>query len=263
MLIDARNALVESAAGQLPSHISASQIGLFVRCPESYRHQRILGATSTRGSALTIGSGVHKGIETYLRSLNERITQGEREQRAMMAAGDSVDDADPTLHDEADEAMRLVQAWIRTAPKIIPVALEDRIEVDLPGTAATLVGYVDCVATDRLIDFKTNKSRVQKPKGDWTLQARLYQAAHGLDLDFHVIVKTKDPQVQHGADLRVRYDKDKTHQALAYAADVHGRITRLYETLGPYEPWPTDGVLHPWACSLCAARTSCPMGELA
>lgn len=260
MVVDLTRVLSEGAAGELPSHISASQISAFHRCAEAYRQTRILGVTSEPESNLTVGLGVHKGIETYYRSLGERITPGEREQRAMMAAGDYVDDTDPTAHDDADEAMRLVQTYIRDAPKITPVALEERIEVDLPGTSATLVGRLDCLAEDRIVDFKTSKSTVSKPAGDWKLQAWLYQAAHGLPAEWHVLVKTKEPKIVYGPDLRVPYDREKTRHALEFAAQTRKRIEHLYETLGPDQPWPTNGVLHMWACGKCPVRHSCPMG---
>lgn len=260
MVIDAKSALRESEAGELPSHISASQIALFSRCAEAYRQERILGVSSEPVSALTVGSGVHKGIETYYRSFGERITEGEREQRAVMAAGDLVDDADPTAHEDADQAMRLVQTYIREAPKIKPFRLEERVEVDLPGTTATLVGYIDCLAEDRIVDFKTSARSVSKPSGAWLLQARLYQAAHWLPAEWHVLVKTKEPKLLHGADLRIPYDAEQTKRALEFAAQTRKRIEHLYETLGPNQTWPTDGVLHPWACGKCPVRHTCPMG---
>jgi len=263
MVVDLTRVLSEGAAGELPSHISASQISLFARCPEAYRQERILGTSREPVSALTVGSGVHKGIETYFRSLTERMTQSEREQRAILAAGDHVDDTDPTAQDEAEAAMDLVQLYVREAPKIQPVALEERFEVDVPGSTVTLVGFIDCLTSDRIIDFKTSNKAVASPSGAWKLQAWLYQAAHGLDTDFHVLVKTREPKLLHGVDLRVPYDKTQTRHALEFAAQTRRRIEHLYETVGPDQPWPAEGVLHPWACGSCSARFSCAMGGAA
>ena len=42
MVVDLTRVLSEGAAGELPPHISASQIALFSRCAEAYRQERIL-----------------------------------------------------------------------------------------------------------------------------------------------------------------------------------------------------------------------------
>lgn len=261
MVVDLARALRDSPSGELPAHFSQSQLGVFLQCPERYRVEYVQGVKASASSALQVGSGVHKGIETYLQLRDARITKSEREQRAIIAAGDYIDDQHEGA-EEAEQAVRLVETFVRQAPPIEPVALEERIEVDLPGCDVPLVGYIDCVTADSIIEFKTAARSVNKPTGVWKVQAWLYQAAYARDMRWMVLVKNKEPKLLHGHQLRVAYDQETTRRALDLAASARKRIEQLYETIGPEQEWPLQGVLHPWACGMCAARAACIYGEV-
>lgn len=279
MVVDVSSAFAPSDdAARLPDHVSFSQLALMIRCPESYRQTRLLGMRGPASEALTLGSGVHAGIQAYYESFrtDARISKSEREQRATIAAADAVDDiVDRALNggsgicfdDPAaieDQAAELVQAYIRDRPAHVkPVAVEKEIRVTLPDSDIPLIGRVDLEAETSLVEIKTSASRVNTPKTDWKVQAWIYQAAIPKPVEWHVLVKNKTPLLLSSAALAVPYDETVTRKALGLASATLERIRKLYDERGPYEEWPTDGMLHPWACSMCDARAACPMGSAA
>src|SRR5262249_3217153 len=72
----------------------------------------------------------------------------------------------------------------RVAPRIQPIAAEREVWVDL-GLGAPLKGYCDVVREHTVIDVKTGKQAVKKPKEDWRIQATAYGEALGKPVEFH------------------------------------------------------------------------------
>lgn len=262
-----------------PRHLSHSRVELFAKCPEAYRQRYLRGVRGLPSEPLATGTMTHAIIGAYYQSLMKkpRMSKAEREQTSLDAAGDImvglVDEARKAGHplpferdpdDVEEQAVELGRVYIKQRPQHVkPVAIERKIEVDLGDDLPPLVGYVDVEAEASLVEIKTTSRAVSKPIGSWILQGLIYQSAIPKPVEYHVLVKTKEPRLLVSSALALAYDRDQSRRALEVVRHVARSIIRLTETVGPDEAWPMLGVSHPWACSMCDARPACPMGSAA
>lgn len=270
------------SAGALPPHISFSQIDAFNRCPRSYQAQRIHGVREPVQEALAVGSSVHHAIGAYFTSLmrQTRIAKSQREMEALQAGSDLLDDIvdkainepdqqlgfERDINDVENEVEQLVLTYIKERPAFKPSGVEEPIRLDLPDADIPLIGSIDAVGEDAagqpvILEIKTSKATVNKPKGSWRLQALIYQAARpGYRADFHVLVKNKTPKLVHGAALSQQYDANASREALNLANQTAHQIQTMFDKFGAEEPWPATGALHPFACGFCPIKTTCKLG---
>lgn len=268
-LVDLTSAFDQDACGgELPTHISFSQLDLMIRCPEAWRQRYLVGTRGPATTALAVGSGVHAGIAAMYDLLRDKPTASKRalvdtaEEHAIhtIAGIETTRDAD----DPNPTTISLLNTYVEQRPTHIrPVETEKRIEVVLPDSDIPLIGYVDVEAEHQLVEVKTSSRKVSSPTGAWRVQAWLYQAAIPKPVEWHVLVKTKTPTLLVSAELAAPYDPVVTAKAIGLASATLERIQSLYAERGPDEEWPVDGVVHPWACSLCDARYACPVGAAA
>ena len=260
----------ETSSSILPDHVSFSQLDLMIRCPEAWRRRYLMGQRGTSSPALAIGSSVHAGIAAMYEQLrtNPKASKQKLRDTAVQTAANTLADIETrdslTLDVEADETTALLEVYAAQRPTHVkPVAIEKPITVSLPDSDISLIGYVDCEAEDSLIEIKTSSRKITVPTGAWKVQAWLYQAAIPKPVEWHVLVKTKTPILITSAALAVPYQGQVSRKAVMLASATLERIHKLYEQRGPYEEWPTEGILHPWACSTCDARSECSMGRKA
>jgi len=76
-----------------------------------------------------------------------------------------------------------------------PIQVETRFEVDIPGVAVPVIGYIDVNEALRAIERKTARAKTVVVKPGWRLQGLVYQYAKRQPVDYHVSVKTKTPAV--------------------------------------------------------------------
>jgi hypothetical protein len=274
----------ERAPGILPDHVSFSSVDLFLRCPESWRARYLSNQRGPASEPLAVGSSVHAGIAAYYDSLRTqaRIAKSEREQIGIQAASDELDDiVDRALNDGPgldfaraipdvdEEVISLVTTYIKQRPNHIkkPVAIEEKFALKMPDSDIEVWGYIDLEAetatgTNTLVEIKTSGRMISKPTGSWKIQAWLYQNARPLPMEWHVLVKraTGNHELVAHAGLAVPYDELLARQALSLVSSTLERVQTLYAQRGPDEEWPLSGILHPWACSTCDARSSCVYG---
>ena len=250
----------------LPDHVSFSQLDLMIKCPEAWRQRYLVGTRGSASTALAIGSGVHAGIAKlydHLRA-NPKVSKKTLVMAATEAAIGELDTrtVDEWNRPEIETATEhLLEVYATERPTHVkPIATEQEIRVDLPDSDIPLKGFVDVVAETSLVEIKTSNRKITVPTGAWKVQAWLYQAAIPKPVEWHVLVKQKQPLLITSAALAVPYDAIVTQKALGLASATLERIQKLYEQRGPYEEWPTDGILHPWACSTCDARPTCSIG---
>jgi hypothetical protein len=144
-----------------------------------------------------------------------------------------------------------------------PLSVETRVEADF-GLPVPVIGYADCLTEPSVIDIKTGKSARQQIKPEWRIQAAVYSTITGLPVDFHCVAASEKqhrasvftPLESPGLSLwlppEARHETQRNVRAMAWMAH------HFMETLGPDEPWPTTGQVHPWACSWCSFRSGCP-----
>jgi hypothetical protein len=256
----------------MPDHISASQLSMFQRCPEQWRRRYLLGQKERPGGALVWGSADHYAHE---QNFTQKITSGvdiprsdvelafvEGFDRAIErngGAGEIVWDDKPGSM--KDQGVALVGAYHdRVSPHVQPVTVEEKFKLQIPGVPVPVIGYVDVTTAETGIERKTAKRKESKPKPDWVIQGRLYQAVKHLPIEWHLSVKTKVPGIyapglgQRELSLPlVQATVDSTMVLVRTLAQAMLAYMRMY---GPHEPWP-GGITHPWACDFCGFRPTC------
>lgn len=265
-VIDSSLAFVNAEAGALPDHVSFSQLDLMIRCPEAYRQRYLVGTRGPAARPLVIGSGVHAGIAALYDSLrdNPKTSRKTLLEHAEAAAYETTMLANVYEHEDRDELLaesrHLLEVYASERPTHVkPVATEKKIEISVSDSDIPLVGYVDVEAETSIVEIKTSSRKITVPTGAWKVQAWIYQAAIPKPVEWHVLVKQKQPLLITSAALAVPYDAIVTRKALGLASATLERIQKLYEQRGPLEEWPQDGILHPWACSTCDARDACSL----
>ena len=263
--------IIEAPERRLPTHLSASQISLYNSCPESWRLKYIEGATRPAGVQLRVGSAVHAGAEAFYRELRDsadpfsvtRVDDAVRATRDYFAYTSEIL-VDQTDQAAEDEAARLIEVYIQEAPFVMPVLIEESFTLALPDSDLPLVGRIDLTTTSgQLIDIKTSKASVSRPKPDWKLQARLYQAAfEDHDFAWHVLVKNKAPKLLVNSDLELAYDARMIRHTVEFASRVAASIQHNYQT-NPDGPWLQSGATHQYACSFCNGASLCAFGDTA
>ena len=262
-------------------HWSPSSLSMARRCPEQFRRRYILGHKERPGSALVIGTAVHKGVE---RNCGQKIES--HIDLPMVDLLDWYDDegwpwsvndeqektGQEILWKDAPDSARgrgrtMLSAYHHNvAPRIQPIGVEGMVEVDF-GLAVPVIGRYDILRESTVIDLKTGQRAQKKPKESWRIQAAVYGEAAGRPVEFHSVTMASDkgapaiwtPLEAEGL-LEQPTEREREHMRISLRA-VSAEVC-LYMTLfGPEEPWPTHGRFHDWACDWCGFRSTCPAWE--
>jgi hypothetical protein len=277
-----------AAGWALPqTHLSATQVAMFMRCPEQYRQRYILGVKEAPGAALVVGNGFHFAQETNFRQkieshedlpvekIEEAFHAGwEREVEKYGGVNEIAWDEREKPDTLRAKGARLAAAYrTQVSPVLQPEAVELEFLTAVPGVPVPFKGYIDFVgtrengvpwddgydSTDLVVDYKTSSKTVRELKPDWGIQARLYQMETGRRVEYHVAVKTKDPAIITPTDAP-GLALEPTETALAVTAELLARVSKqmehLYAEFGPDMAWP-GAITHPWACGFCGFRQHC------
>jgi CRISPR/Cas system-associated exonuclease Cas4 (RecB family) len=212
-------------------HFSFSQLNTYLLCPMKFAHTYVWGTPAeTKPIALPFGKAIHKGAETYYRSLMEtgeiipvdqiietfklvfdRETKNS-ELELTMKEGESIGG----LREQGIELIKLFHKEIRPQ-KIAAVEFPFKISVpdifngggDLP---VRLIGYMDMVERDEqntymVSELKTSSQRFSAIRLEYDLQATTYSYAmsrmrlatteHSCLIRYDVLIKTKKPAFDH------------------------------------------------------------------
>ena len=261
----------------LPDHLSASSLTMFARCPEQWRNRYVLGIKSRPGAALIWGGADHFAHETNfaqkiesftdlpLNAVQDAFRDGVR-QRIEDSGGfgeiewGRIDGAAEII----DRGVGLVAAYHNAvSPLVQPVAVEQRFSLEYPWCPVPIIGYIDLETEPRIIEGKTSGQKVSRPKPEWRLQAKLYQAARRKPVSWHLRVKTRVPAVYTARDLpglASEYSETQVDLALVRVRRLVSRISEFYKRYGPDRPWPTDAPNIGWKddfCGFCGYRPDC------
>lgn len=177
-------------------HLSASQLEMFAKCPESWRRRYLEKEIIPPKLAMLKGTAVHAGAEKNMRQKIETHQD--------LPANEIIDAAVESFesnikHDgfqlgpdekkkDVDGYRNLVvematQHAAQQAPEYQPVAVEKKFRIELPDLNHDVVGVIDLVDTNGdVIDFKTAGRAMQQSDADSSTQLSLYAAAQG-DVD--------------------------------------------------------------------------------
>ncbi|MDK2464138.1 MAG: PD-(D/E)XK nuclease family protein [Candidatus Korarchaeota archaeon] len=240
-------------------HLSVTQLRMYLRCPLQYYFRYICGLKIPPTGDITLGRTVHAALEENYRQKVETHRDLPLEQVYDIFSERWDEEAQLTLFQEdekpgrlKDEGIRLLSTYhTNVAPKVQPVSVEQEFLIDTGVTQLPLKGYIDLIDDQgTIIDHKTTKRSYPQDAAEKDLQltayALAYRALHGhperaLRLD--VLVRTKQPKIQHLEATRTEADID--------------RFLRLAEQV---ERAITTGIFYPnenFMCGICGYRDLC------
>jgi PD-(D/E)XK nuclease superfamily len=274
-------------------HLSASSLGMVLRCPRQFYRRYILGEKQRPGESIVIGSFFHETLDWNYKQKVESHTdyalsdavqylQDEAVPKVIEEEG-GVDNIlwDSDLDTARSDAERITSAYYRhVVPRIQPVGTEERFEIRVPGVEVPIIGYVDVKSgtevemdttsvwvPDRILDTKTGKQATRTVKPSWQLQGRLYAQAQNLPVEYHSISRAKTPTIvtaleSEGMVVPVPSEAQirNMNHTIKVAADY---IEYLLATFGVDEEWPALGAVPDFTrnmlpCNFCGWREGCP-----
>jgi PD-(D/E)XK nuclease superfamily len=258
-------------------HLSATSLGMLARCPEQFRQRYVLGRKERPGEALVIGTAVHLAAE---QNFAQKIaSHADLPAHEILAWYDDV--GFPQALDEREEAGDEV-IWNTSpdgarergraityayhgvvSPRIQPLATESRVEANF-GAPVPVIGYSDVETVDKIIDIKTGNKARRQIKPEWRIQAGIYSTIAQKPVDFHCVSATEtthkasiltpleSPELSIWLPPEAREETKRNVRVMAAMAQ------NFMDAIGPDDPWPTLGQVHPWACGYCGFRAGCP-----
>jgi len=179
-------------------HLSPSQVGMYSRCPESYRRRYVEGERIPPAVAMARGTGLHRAAEKrHIKRAAEDVEMPRADvvDVAVASYDDAVADGVTLAPDEAkrgadvvvgegrDSTARLAGAFADlVAPTILkPTAVELKIKIAVPKLGVDLVGILDLAhevdSAEHVEDLKTGKARRSQQQTDADVQLSWYAMA--------------------------------------------------------------------------------------
>jgi CRISPR/Cas system-associated exonuclease Cas4 (RecB family) len=253
------------------SHLSASSLSTFRRCPRQFRLKYLDRIQpSFRASALAFGVAFHVAVGEHLltSTTTEQRPVGELWDLFVLALDEQLDgDGPPVLFDDGEDrdvlvalGRRMLEAFVEHVPMPDEVrAVEVPFSIDLvdPATGEVLpplIGSIDALVVKNGLltvwELKSGKRKWPADQIAYDLQPTAYRIgmrAHGIEnieLELVLTTKAKAPDVQLERLVRGKQDE---RDFIATAASV----VRAVEA----------GVDHPirsgWQCRGCAYAHAC------
>lgn len=280
MTIDIREYLDEpTSTWNLPiEHWSPSSLAMLQRCPYQWQQRYIHGRRERPAEAPVTGTAVHTAIETNFRQkiasqtdlpIVEILDQYAEEIFPRTVLKEQERSGEDVLWDTDPDRARargkvMVSEYHGTvAPRIQPEDVELTLHVDF-GLPVPVQGRFDVDRASSVIDIKTGKSPVHKPKEAWRIQAAVYGRARDKPVEFHSVaatVKTNKvtvvtPLESEGLLVHpTRAERAEIERSIQTLSALACFFMSIYGTDGD---WPTLGRFHTWACDYCGFRSGCP-----
>lgn len=267
----------------LVAHLSASSVGMFMRCPEQWRQRYVRKLKVRPKWTMVLGSANH---DTHERSYNLKHAK-----QQLVSPKEAVDyfcdeawprrvDLDGGLDEiqwdhggkpDTDKALDLGARMVRTyteqvVPRVEPEFVgEQRFDLWVPGVPVPFVGYTDLIEKDGpVLDIKTTAAKTRTVAGTWQVQARVYNLALKRGVEYHTVPRTKEPTVLtalESPDLLVPYDAGLAALTERQLLQVAVTINHYFSVYGPDDPWPANFMSD--ACGWCGYKSLCPYWRLA
>ena len=248
-------------------HLSASQLEMFAKCPESWRRRYIEKEVIPPRLAMLKGSALHKAAEHNMRQkmqTREDLMVDEIVDFAVNAFEEGVKGgyqlADNESKAEVGDYKKLVDAMATThaewqAPDYQPVAVEEKFVISLPSIEHDIVGVIDLVdESGAVIDFKTSSKKMTEADVDTSIQLGLYAAAQNKN---EVAVKL-DVLIEPSARLPSRRQLIEGTRDNSDLPVIAKRVAVVSKTIeaGLFPPAPVGS----WWCSesWCGYWNTCP-----
>lgn len=222
------------------SHISFSQLNMFLKCGEQYRQRYILKKIIPPSAALIRGKSCHKAEEINFKQKIE--TENDLSVEAVKdyfsdnwesekfkirwtekdLDGDSVSKATSRVK---DIGVGLIGIYHKNhAPLVIPISVEDKFSVQFEGGYPELIGYMDLIEKEDIIsESKFVGKSPTKGEIDTDVQLTTY------DLGFRQKYGRKPQKLIKRYAIATKTPKTDTQEAPARADDVIDRYLRRLE----------------------------------
>lgn len=253
---------------ELGGYLSASRLFAFQLCPEKYRRRYLLGEYEPGSGATVVGAGYDAAAQ---RNYGQKIVSGIdlALDDVRIAAAEGFDTAageqEIQWGDDKPGALRDVTVNLAgayhqiAAPAVQPLAIQERIEIDVPGVPVPIIGYMDVTETARAIELKTAAAKSTVVKPEWRIQGLVYMLAQQKPVDFHLATKTKTPGIytpDTEPGLRLDVTEARVSGSQRFLATLAENLVLAYNKWGPEEEWPGN-LAHTWACDRCSFRPTC------
>ena len=266
-------------AQHLP-HLSASSIGMLLRCPRQFQRRYLFGEKEKPGENLFVGSSFHETMEwNYAQKIESHtdypLTDALQylHDAAIPKVLEESGGTEEIVWDSDEEKARadlnrITQAYYsRVVPRIQPVKAEEKFSLDFEGVEVPVIGYIDTEDADRILDTKTGKQASRKIKPSWNLQGRLYTYARKKPTEFHSVSRAQTPTIVtalESAEMVVPMLTDGQYREMEYLVNTAADCIRHFLTVyGRDQDWPTWGAVPDWTrnmlpCDRCGWRAGCP-----
>lgn len=260
----------------IATHLSASSLGMYYRCREQFRRRYILGHKEPPKEIFLWGDADDK---TFSYNFEKKIDSGEDRPAGELknffvnAVDEYVNDAggegefekwaDPEKKSGhvKDNGILVVEEYRKkAAPLVQPVAVQKRFDVFVDGVPVPIIGYMDVVEGENIIERKTAGNKWSKPSGNYLMQGRIYQLAERKPTHWHVSTK-KTKSVYTPADeagLLDPFREENVKKTESWIRNTVQAILSDFLEFGPDNPWPGARWQMRAPCfNVCGFRDSC------
>ncbi len=275
-------------------YVSASSLKMAVKCPEQWRRRYVLGHKAPPNANMLWGGADHKAVAvSYQQKIESEKDLPVDEVKELFAAevekkvdeaggagevewsGRDYEDKTPlaSVSFVKDRGTKLVGMYQEQVASVtFPLTVEQEFLVPLNGLPP-VKGFIDLTAqrmevlsgTDderpgpRFVVERKTKGVNQPPAPEDRFQARLYELASGLPVEFQVSVKSAQPRVV----VHEPQPLSSTENTLRSLKRTVLELASYYTLYGEDQPWPDHGRLHPWGCGtpqrpMCGFLSTCP-----
>lgn len=254
-------------------HLSASQIGMFQRCPMQYEFRYVKGIKKPPDSGLIVGISVHKGIEHNYRHKFEKKKAAPKDE-VLDAFSQKFDESKDgaEIEDEGkskDEGYNFVTMhYDKVAPTVHPTRPPElEFNINIPGVDRNFIGFIDVIGDVEdtnpyaevrnvpgvIMDNKTTRRSFSQFEADVSLQLTSYAYADtqigklatgsvGLD----ILSKSKSGNIKP-----IRLLSNRSPEQLARFEHT---IQTIEKTINAGLFYPTENPQH---CSWCGYNEFC------
>ena len=241
-------------------HLSASSITTFLRCPRQWQDKYIRGNRGPSNSALMLGSAVHLGLSRALKGEDPGSFWLET-----LKENPEVDWSKMAPDKCAEWAVKLLYLYYETIGKHLNVTdTEVEVLIEIPGMDIPVIGFIDILTDDRVVDVKTTgyfSAKQVRLNPEWKFQMNVYQIFENLPGEFHVLTRAKTDPIRVPTSINdplYVYPPDPLETA-RFIRQTYQQIKYAWETWGDEEEWP-GGVTHEWAGRYCDVENCCQKG---
>jgi len=248
-------------------HFSATQLRTYLECPYKYylSYEEKLPWEKVP-SGVTFGSAVHRTVEQF----NRALADGGMDEKSAIGIfvkewqaetkRDGVEYRNPDEREElADKGKRLIQLYAQEFRDMRPQAVERAFRLPILDVSTGLfegsrdvLGVIDLIADDGVIEIKTSSRSVNQREADTSLQLTLYSWAfrmiHGREeksLKTVALLKTAKSAIQTVETYRTAEDHSRLMELIA-------QVIRAIELRVFYRNPNTQ-----YGCDGCVYRVAC------